>query len=69
MERGLLDFAALRYNTQGALAQAVHDRFGLSLTRYYQHVNALLDRPEAFRYAPQLVARLRRLRDTRRHRR
>ncbi len=64
-ETALLDFEAQRWNYLGAKEQAVHDLFGVSLTRYTQQVNALLDSPEAFRYAPQLVARLRRLRERR----
>ena len=35
----------------------------MSGTRYYQVLNALIDRPEALAYDPMLVKRLRRLRD------
>jgi len=41
------------------------DRFGVSATRYGQEPNALLDRPEALEYDPQLVNRLLRVRDAR----
>nr|MBA2477365.1 DUF3263 domain-containing protein [Sporichthyaceae bacterium] len=34
-------------------------------TRYYQVLNALIDRPEALAYDPMLIKRLRRLRATR----
>ncbi len=50
----------------GARAQAIHDELGLSVTRYEQKLNALLDRPDAYEHDPMLVKRLRRLRDTRR---
>jgi hypothetical protein len=37
----------------------------MSATRYYQVLNALLDRPEALEADPMLVKRLRRLRAAR----
>jgi hypothetical protein len=37
----------------------------MSATRYYQVLNALLDRPEALAADPMLVKRLRRLRTAR----
>ena len=39
--------------------------FGMSATRYYQVLNALIDNPEALVADPMLVKRLRRLRTTR----
>ena len=48
---------------------AVRERFGLSPSRYYQLLNRLLDRPEAFEYDPILVRRLKRLREGRRQKR
>ena len=39
--------------------------FSMSATRYYQVLNALVDRPEALAADPMLVKRLRRLRATR----
>lgn len=65
VERAVLDFAALRWKCQGAKETAVRDRFGWSLTRYAQVLNALLDRPAAHEYAPVLTARLLRLREAR----
>src|SRR5436305_12297928 len=49
----------------GAKEQAVRDLFDMSATRYYQVLNALLDRPEALAADPMLVKRLRRLRAAR----
>lgn len=50
-------------------AVAMRRRFGLSTARYYQLLNRLIEQPEALRYDPMLVRRLRRLRDVRRRRR
>lgn len=61
-ERELLDFEKQWWRHPGAKEQAIRDRFDLSATRYYQLVNALLDRPAALAYDPALVNRLRRLR-------
>jgi hypothetical protein len=47
----------------------VRDLFDMSATRYYQVLNALIDRPEAVEYDPMLVKRLRRLRSTRQRQR
>jgi hypothetical protein len=46
-------------------ASIVHDRFGCSMTRYYQILHFALDLPEAHRFDPATVTRLRRLRDQR----
>ena len=46
----------------GAKEQAV-DKFGMSATRYYQTLNALIDDPAALAQDPLLVKRLRRLRE------
>ena len=40
-------------------------RFDMSASRYYQILNALIDRPEALAHDPLLVKRLRRLREQR----
>ena len=48
---------------------AIRERFGWSPTRYFQVLNAFLDRPEGAAHAPALVARLRRLRDARKEQR
>jgi hypothetical protein len=66
LERDILAFEHRRWNHSGAKEQAVHDTFGLSMNRYAQLLNAIIDKPEALVHDPMLVKRLRRLRDTRR---
>jgi hypothetical protein len=61
----ILAFEKQWWKHAGAKEQAVRDTFGLSATRYYQLLNALLDNPAAMEHDPVLVARLRRLRSTR----
>lgn len=53
----------------GAKESHVRERFGVSATRYYQQLNALIDRPEALAHDPMLVKRLRRLRVQRQYQR
>src|SRR6478672_832572 len=53
----------------GAKETAIRDLFGLPPTRYYQVLNALVDRPEALAADPLLVRRLRRLRSARQQKR
>lgn len=53
----------------GAKERAVRERLGITPTRYYQLLNALLDDPRALAHDPVTVNRLRRLRDARRERR
>ncbi|QDH47639.1 helix-turn-helix DNA binding domain protein [Gordonia phage Madeline] len=65
----MLDFAELRWNHGGNQADAIRAEFDMSVTRFWQRVNSLLDDPEALAYAPQLVNRLRRIRSTRAQRR
>ena len=64
-EREILAFEAQWWKFAGAKEQAVRELFGMSATRYYQVLNALLDRPEALAEDPLLVRRLRRLRSSR----
>lgn len=61
-ERRMLDLAGARWNYPGNLEQMIRDEFGISLTRFYQRVNQLIDTEEALAYAPVTVNRLRRLR-------
>lgn len=61
----ILSFERQWWKYAGAKEQAVRDLFDLSATRYYQVLNALIDRPEALVHDPMLVKRLRRLRSTR----
>jgi hypothetical protein len=47
-------------------ARWIREDFGVSATRYHQALLEAITLPEAFAYAPALVARLRRLLDDRR---
>jgi hypothetical protein len=64
-DRAILDFERQWWKYAGAKEQAVRDLFDMSATRYYQVLNALIDRPEALVHDPMLVKRLRRLRSSR----
>ncbi|MEU9829539.1 DUF3263 domain-containing protein [Micromonospora chersina] len=64
-ERRILAFERQWWKHAGAKEQAIRDTFGLSATRYYQLLNALLDQPAALAAEPVLVGRLRRLRSSR----
>ena len=61
----ILAFESKWWKHAGAKEQAIRDAFGLSSTRYYQVLNALIDRPESLAFDPLLVRRLRRLRAAR----
>lgn len=65
-DAAILEMERQWWRYAGAKEQAIRDRFGWSATRYYQALNALLDSPAALAHDPQLVNRLRRLRDARR---
>lgn len=65
LQRRVLAFERQWWRHAGAKEQAIRDTFGLSATRYYQLLNALLDNPVALAADPVLVARLRRLRAAR----
>jgi len=64
-DRAVLDFERQWWKYAGAKEQAVRDLFDMSATRYYQVLNALIDRPEALVHDAMLVKRLRRLRSSR----
>jgi hypothetical protein len=68
-DRAILHLAAERWSQAGGKVQAMHDRFGLSDTRFAARVNRLLDDPEAERAEPTIVRRLARLREARRRQR
>ena len=68
-DRDILDFERQWWKFAGAKEQAVREKFDMSSTRYYQVLNALLDRPEALEHDPLLVRRLRRLRAQRQRQR
>ncbi len=64
-DRAILAFERQWWKYAGAKEAAVRDLFDMSATRYYQVLNALIDKPEALVADPMLVKRLRRLRSTR----
>ena len=61
----ILAFERQWWKYAGAKETAIRDLFDMSATRYYQVLNALIDKPEALVADPMLVKRLRRLRSTR----
>ncbi|MDT7599332.1 MAG: hypothetical protein QOK26_1409, partial [Pseudonocardiales bacterium] len=58
-------FEAQWWKYAGAKEQAIRELFDMSATRYYQVLNALIDKPAAMVADPMLVKRLRRLRASR----
>ncbi|MAU81686.1 DUF3263 domain-containing protein [Gordonia sp. Z-3] len=64
-DHDILSFERQWWKYAGAKEEAIKELFGLSATRYYQVLNALVDRPEALAADPMLVKRLRRLRASR----
>jgi hypothetical protein len=64
-EHEMLTFERQWWRQAGAKETAIRDRFDLTPTRYYQVLNALVDRPDALAADPLLVRRLRRLRTAR----
>ena len=61
-EHEMLTFERQWWRRPGAKETAIRDRFGVTPTRYYKVLNALVDRPDALAADPLLVRRLRRLR-------
>ena len=64
-DREILAFERQWWKYAGAKEQAIRDEFGMSPTRYYQTLNAMLDSADAMAHDPALVKRLRRLRASR----
>ena len=65
-EHAMLTFERQWWRSAGAKETAIRDTFGVTPTRYYQVLNALVDHPAALAADPLLVRRLRRLRSARR---
>ncbi|MDR3032948.1 DUF3263 domain-containing protein [Streptomyces sp. TLI_171] len=65
-DRAVLELEARGWRTAGAKEQAIRQELGISATRYYQLLGALLDRQEALAFDAVLVNRLRRVRQARR---
>lgn len=64
-DRDVLLFERQWWRYAGAKEHAIRERFDMSSTRYYQVLNALIDRQDALAFDPLLVKRLRRMRQTR----
>jgi hypothetical protein len=62
----VLDVARRAWAGPGAKERAIRERLGMSPTRYYQLLNALLDDPRALAHDPVTINRLRKARDSRR---
>src|SRR5947207_4738559 len=61
-DRAILAFERQWWKYQGAKEQAIRELFDMSATRYYQVLNAVIEKPAALQSDPMLVKRLRRLR-------
>jgi hypothetical protein len=55
----VLAFERGTWRTAGAKEQDIAEVLGISSTRYYQLLNELIDSPEALKFDPALVKRLR----------
>ena len=64
-DREIIAFERQWWKYAGAKEQAIRELFGMSATRYYQVLNALIDNPVTLEADPMLIKRLRRLRATR----
>jgi hypothetical protein len=58
-DRHLLTFERGTWRTPGAKEQAIVEVLGITVTRYYQLLNDLIDSAEALMFDPVLVKRLR----------
>ena len=65
-DRQMLEFEGQWWKYAGLKEQAIRDLFDMSVTRYTQALNALLDNPAALAHDPMTVKRLRRIRAARR---
>lgn len=68
-DRAVLAMERRGWPGPGAKERAIREDLGLSPTRYYQVLSALLDDPRALAHDPITVNRLRRVRTARRDRR
>ncbi|MER8085807.1 MULTISPECIES: DUF3263 domain-containing protein [unclassified Streptomyces] len=68
-DRAVLAVERQSWAGPGAKDRAIRERLGISPTRYYQLLNALLDDRRALEEDPVTVNRLRRVRQARRGRR
>ena len=61
----ILAFERRGWRSAGVKEQAMAEVLDMPATRYYQLLNELIDRPEAAKFDPVLVTRLRRQRSKR----
>jgi hypothetical protein len=61
VERAMLEFTKTPWRYKGQQEEAIREQFGISPTRFWQRIVALVDRPEALAYDPVNVHRLQRL--------
>lgn len=66
LDMRMLAFERSWWRVAGAKERDILEVFGMPVTRYYQLLNELIDRPEAVEFDPLLVTRLRRQRSRRR---
>lgn len=59
LDMRLLAFERGTWRSAGAKEQAIAEALGISTTRYYQLLNELIDSPDALKFDPVLVKRLR----------
>jgi hypothetical protein len=64
-DKEILEFERQWWKYSGAKEQAIRELFGMSATRYYQVLNALVDHPGAMSLDPMLIKRLQRMRNAR----
>lgn len=64
-QEAILQFERRWYAAAGNKESDIREHFDLSAVRYYQLLNAILDRPDALAAEPVLVKRLLRIRTSR----
>ncbi len=64
-DRAILELERGWWKYLGAKEAEVMERFGISITKYYQRLHWILAQPEALAYDAATVRRLHRLRDSR----
>jgi Protein of unknown function (DUF3263) len=65
LDMRILAFERSWWRVAGAKEREILEVLAMPVTRYYQLLNELIDRPEAAQFDPVLVARLRRQRSRR----
>lgn len=69
VELAILEVERSWWKHAGAKDTAIREKFDMTPTRYYQVLNALINRPEAIEADPLTVRRLQRMRRARQHQR